>query len=220
MSLAARISLLAACAVGLAVSVASLAAYVTIRDQLHTQMDTTLSRQAEDWSRVEHVGPWIVTRGGPILTAADVKLYLISSNGYVGPPVPESRFVQPISVAERQVAAGLRESSLRTLVHDGERYRAAANHISNSNEAVLLVQSTEPIESTLDRMGLVLLIVGGGGIVAAALIGLAVARSALMPVRRLSAAADTIARTEELTPIEVTGDDELASLATSFNKML
>jgi two-component system sensor histidine kinase MprB len=41
-----------------------------------------------------------------------------------------------------------------------------------------------------------------------------------MPVRRLSAAADTIARTEELKPIEVTGDDELASLASSFNKML
>jgi two-component system sensor histidine kinase MprB len=56
--------------------------------------------------------------------------------------------------------------------------------------------------------------------VAAAIIGLAVARSALMPVRRLSAAADTIARTEELKPIEVTGDDELASLASSFNKML
>ena len=53
-----------------------------------------------------------------------------------------------------------------------------------------------------------------------AITGLAVARSALLPVRRLSAAAEHIARTEELTPIAVTGDDELASLATSFNEML
>jgi len=36
----------------------------------------------------------------------------------------------------------------------------------------------------------------------------------------MSAAAEHIARTDELTPIEVTGDDELASLATSFNDML
>jgi two-component system sensor histidine kinase MprB len=39
-------------------------------------------------------------------------------------------------------------------------------------------------------------------------------------VRRLSAAAEHIARTDELKPIAVTGDDELASLATSFNAML
>ena len=77
----------------------------------------------------------------------------------------------------------------------------------------MFVQSTEPIEQTLDRMGLVLFLVGVGGIVAAALIGLAVGPVGLMPVRRLSAAAEHIARTEELTPIEVTGDDELASLA-------
>jgi two-component system, OmpR family, sensor histidine kinase MprB len=84
----------------------------------------------------------------------------------------------------------------------------------------MFVQSTESIERTLDRLGFVLFLVGVGGIVSAAIIGLAVARSALIPVRRLSAAAEHIARTDELKPIEVTGDDELASLASSFNDMV
>ncbi len=46
MSLATRISLLAACAVGIAVAVASLAAYVTLRSQLHDRLDDSLLERA------------------------------------------------------------------------------------------------------------------------------------------------------------------------------
>ena len=42
----------------------------------------------------------------------------------------------------------------------------------------------------------------------------------LRPVRRLTAAAEDIARTEDLDPIKVEGDDEIARLATAFNAML
>jgi two-component system sensor histidine kinase MprB len=84
----------------------------------------------------------------------------------------------------------------------------------------MLLEPQDSIERTLDRLGWVLSFIGGLGIVVAGICGFAVARSALRPVRRLSAAAEHIAETEELTPIPVTGDDELASLATSFNDML
>ena len=47
-----------------------------------------------------------------------------------------------------------------------------------------------------------------------------VARNGLRPVRRLTAAVEDIARTEELDPIPVEGDDEIARLATAFNAML
>ena len=53
-----------------------------------------------------------------------------------------------------------------------------------------------------------------------ALAGWAVARNGLRPVRRLTDAAEEIARTEELDPITVEGNDEIARLATSFNAML
>ena len=41
-----------------------------------------------------------------------------------------------------------------------------------------------------------------------------------VPVKRLRNATERVARTGELEPIVVTGDDELASLANSFNEML
>ncbi len=50
--------------------------------------------------------------------------------------------------------------------------------------------------------------------------GWAVATNGLRPVRRLTGAVETIARTERLEPITVEGDDEVARLATAFNQML
>jgi two-component system sensor histidine kinase MprB len=52
------------------------------------------------------------------------------------------------------------------------------------------------------------------------LAGWGVARNGLRPVRRLTEAAEDIARTENLDPIEVKGNDEIARLASAFNAML
>jgi two-component system sensor histidine kinase MprB len=219
MSMAARISLLAACAVGLSVSVASLAAYITLSDQMHASLDRSLLDRATAASTMPSVTQ--ATLSGvtsDLLGAADLRIYLITSTGKVLPP-QHANLITPVTRAERRVADGTVPSTLRTINLSGYDARAATVPLS-PGVALMFVQSTEPIERTLNRMGLVLLFVGLGGIVAAALTGLAVARSALRPVRRLSAAAEHIARTEELEPIPVTGDDELASLARSFNDML
>ena len=56
--------------------------------------------------------------------------------------------------------------------------------------------------------------------IAASLAGWGVARNGLRPVRRLTDAAEDIARTEKLDPIEVEGNDEIARLARAFNAML
>ena len=68
--------------------------------------------------------------------------------------------------------------------------------------------------------GVVLLVVGGGGVAFAALAGTAVARAGLRPVARLTRATERVAKTQDLTPIPVTGTDELARLTESFNTML
>ena len=52
MSLANRIALLAACAVGIAVAVASLAAYVTLRKQLHDRLDESLLARAHQVAKL------------------------------------------------------------------------------------------------------------------------------------------------------------------------
>jgi two-component system, OmpR family, sensor histidine kinase MprB len=218
-SMAARISLLAACAVGISVAMASLAAYVTLRAQLHERLDDSLMNRAEAAAKSQIVA--YATRHNlpaTMLGAGDLRIYLIYANGAIVPDKSSSWVTAP-SRDEIAVARGDLDHSLRTIDRDRFDVRAATVPAGNGT-ALMFVQSAEPIERTLDRMQLVLLLVGIGGIVSAGIIGLAVARSALLPVRRLSAAAEHIARTDELTPIAVTGHDELASLAKSFNEML
>jgi two-component system sensor histidine kinase MprB len=221
MSMAARISLLAACAVGLSVAMASLAAYVTLRAQLHERLDDSLLKRAQEASKTHLVETATLNNLPPeVLGAADLDIFLVYDDGEVfSPKQNKSDWVGPLSSEEIEVAEGLLDYTFRTIARDGYDGRAVTVPASEGT-GLMFVQSSEPIERTLDRMGLVLFLVGVGGIVSAAIIGLAVARSALLPVRRLSAAAEHIARTDELKPIPITGDDELASLAASFNEML
>ncbi len=55
---------------------------------------------------------------------------------------------------------------------------------------------------------------------AALLAGWLVARNGLRPLRRLTSRVEHIAMTEDLRPLRVEGDDEVARLATAFNQML
>ncbi len=218
MSLAARISLLAAGAVGVSVAVAALAAYLTLRSQLYSRLDASLLDRAQTTAQSGVISETTLANlPEEFLGAADLRVYLL----YPGQRIEPSNhaWLEPITSSETAVANGQIPYTIRTVDRHGHDSRVVTVNAGNG-VALMFAQSTEPIQRTLDRMGLVLLLVGGSGGVAAALIGLAVARSSLRPVRRLSAAADHIARTEELKPIEITGDDELASLATSFNKML
>jgi two-component system, OmpR family, sensor histidine kinase MprB len=92
--------------------------------------------------------------------------------------------------------------------------------ISGSETALMLAQSLEPQKAMYKRLGFVVLFFGAAGVVAAAFAGWVVAAGGLRPVRRLTASVDRIATTEDLTPLPVEGDDEIARLATSFNRML
>src|SRR3954452_12391708 len=78
----------------------------------------------------------------------------------------------------------------------------------------------EQKERVLQKMGAVMLLFGLAGVIGAAFAGWGVARNGLRPVRRLTENVEVIARTEDLTPLPVEGDDEIARLATAFNGML
>ncbi|WP_246210521.1 sensor histidine kinase [Nocardioides piscis] len=121
---------------------------------------------------------------------------------------------------ELDVAAGKSRSSIRTLSDDeGARYRVATVP-AGSGQALVLAQSLESQDLILTKLGTVMLVSGGLGVLAAALAGWAVATNGLRPVRRLTSSVEKIAVTEDLTPLRVEGDDEVARLATAFNQML
>jgi two-component system, OmpR family, sensor histidine kinase MprB len=222
LGLRARIGLLAALGVGLAVAATSAAAYLTVRTELHSSRDDNLFVRARSAVGSILSTPEQLARfPADALGAADVNLGLISADGqtYIARAGPGRVKAPPLGAPEQAVALGEARQSIRTASLNETEYRVVAVP-AGPGLALVLAQPTAVTERVLDRLGLVLLIVGGLGIGVATTAGLAIARAGLRPVERLTAAAEHVASTERLEPIEVRGHDELARLATSFNAML
>lgn len=220
-SLASRVTLLTTMAVGLSVTVVAFAAWATVRTQTMGALDESLRARAHaaagsdtlDALAQESIPSWA-------LGAADVKIIFVDALS--NPPRAHSadtRESMGIGRTEVAVARGSLETSARTVWFQGEPWRVVAVH-ADRGQALVLAQSLQSTDRTLDRLGLVMLLFGIAGMVCAALAGWAVARNGLRPVRRLTAAVEDIARTQRLDPIPVDGNDEVARLARSFNEML
>ncbi|MGH3498689.1 MAG: sensor histidine kinase [Nocardioidaceae bacterium] len=208
---------MATVAVGATVAVVSLAVYITVRGQLLHSLDDSLVHRAKAAARTSF--PQTVANLPPSLfLASDVKLAVIQNDAVSS--APNGRAALPyISAAELDVAHGQSKQSIRTVAMNGIDYRVVAVPYGPSG-ALVLAQSLDPTGRVLSRLGLVLWVIGLAGVLVSGVSGWAVASNGLRPVRRLTAAAEHVARTEELTPIEVTGDDELARLTVAFNTML
>ncbi len=220
-SLASRVTLLATMAVGLAVAVVAAAAYFTVRHQLLDTLDHSLKDRAYAAAQSstinnltrEEVPSWVVG-------AADVRIGTISATGQIEGTRADTGEPITLGTPEIEVARGQRGYSCRTIdTADGD-FRVATVPSNEPGVALVLAQSLEGNHYTLEKLGAVLFIFGALGVIAAALAGWGVARNGLRPVRRLTDAAEEIARTEKLDPIEVEGNDEIARLASAFNSML
>ncbi|HEY9390542.1 MAG TPA: HAMP domain-containing sensor histidine kinase [Mycobacteriales bacterium] len=220
LSLRTRLTLFVAVAVGLAVALTSAAAYLTVRHELYDQLDESLVHRAQAATRSSLADPLTLARiPTSAIGSADLRIALAGAEGRAVSAMGESS-APPLGAAELAVARGEAPSSLRTAALDGVTYRVAAVPAAPGS-ALVFAQSVEPTATELHRLGVVLLLVGGIGILLAASAGLSIARAGLRPVERLTAAAEHVARTEELHPIAVhRGEDELARLARSFNAML
>jgi two-component system sensor histidine kinase MprB len=218
-SLASRVAVITTVALGVSIAVMALTAFVVMRQQLMSSLDQSLLNRAHKATATTTLSE-ITARGAPawMLGAADVRIIFISAEGraMTGDDVPNFTLGQP----EYDVATGQRESAVRTIVtREGERFRVATVQ-HNSGHALILAQPLAPNDRTLEKLGGVLFVFGALGVLAALLAGWLVARSGLRPVRRLTSSVEHIAVTEDLTPLRVEGDDEVARLATAFNQML
>ncbi|MDX6231880.1 MAG: two-component system, OmpR family, sensor histidine kinase MprB, partial [Nocardioidaceae bacterium] len=217
-SLRARVGLLVAVGVGLAVALTSVAAYVTVRDQLHHTRDDALLKRARAAASSPLSDPDRLAAIPPdALGAVDVRIGILPADGR-GVVAPGGN-PPPGDAAELAVARGQLSQAIFTSTQDGKQFRVVAVP-AGQGLALVFAQSTTEIEETLDRLGLVLLLVGGVGVAAAAWAGAAIARAGLRPVERLTVAAENVATTQRLDPIEVHGSDEIARLTSAFNAML
>ncbi|WP_148573143.1 sensor histidine kinase [Nocardioides caldifontis] len=221
-SLAARVALLTTLAVGFFVASVAAAAYVTVRHQLVASLDASLYERA---ATLADVDVDILSDGGTaawLLGAADIHYAVLSADrGRVIAQDGRGDDRIELGRAELDVARGMLDRSARTATSSGDRYRVVAVPGPVDGTAMILAQSLEPTQDALKQLGFLLALAGLAGVVAAAFAGWAVAQQGLRPVRRLSNAVEEIARTQKLDPIPVEGtDDEVATLAMTFNRML
>ena len=220
-SLASRVILLTTVAVGLAVAFVALGAFLTVRMQMQSTLDDSLLNRARKAASSEALARIQVANNFEVpswaLGAADIRLTFVTPDRLFTPDQdsPQVHLNDP----EVAVAKGTRPYSIRTIQAGPTTYRVVAVP-AGEGQALMLAQSLEPQKRVLARLGAVMLLFGLAGVIAAAAAGWAVARNGLRPVRRLTGAVEEIARTEDLRPLPIEGDDEIARLATAFNQML
>jgi two-component system sensor histidine kinase MprB len=217
-SLRARVTWLAAFCVAGAVALVSFGAYMIVRKSVYDALDENLrSRAATVATSVKVTTPDdLLNYPSAFLAAGDVKMGVLQSN--TGKILYPKLSEPPPTVEEAwEVAQGERGEYIWT-DHRTETRVIAAPY--QPGQAVVIAQSMTPQRTTLAKLSVVLLLIGGAGVLLAAIAGTAVARTSLRPVQRLTEATERVANTGDLTPIPVSGDDELARLTHSFNAML
>ncbi|MGH3622624.1 MAG: ATP-binding protein [Sciscionella sp.] len=220
-SLSARVTLLAAVCVARAVALVSLGAYVTVRNSLYNQAAIDLKQRAETVasSPLQSIAPGVLKIDAASLSFSDIRFDIIDANGNTHLRMDDSARLPSylFGQRERSVATGTRAESER---ESGGYEVVAVPYRYFPGTALVVGQPLDAARGVLDRLSVVLFLISGAGILVAALAGMIVARGGLRPVQRLTNATERVARTGDLRPIQVSGDDELARLTRSFNSML
>jgi two-component system sensor histidine kinase MprB len=214
LSLALRVAILTTLSVAMTLAALSAIVYVTVAAEFKSSLDDSMLRRANDAVAANYV-PTEKNDAEDALTG--VKAFVVRGGELFAPASADRDF--PFDHHEVAVSIGTEDRSMRTLKYDGVSYRVVAVSAS-PGVALVLAQPMESIEQALDRLKVILLLSSAVGVALAGIAGWAVAANGLRPVRRLTAATERVARTQELTPIFVSGSDELARLTTSFNSML
>jgi len=219
-----RVTLAAGFAVLLAVVAVSAGVYLVERGNLRDRVDQSLIEKSRQLSRhngqVNQHGFPPGTSGAPkhLPLVQDVYMQLINRDGdavmvFDGRPLPVTADVLAVAGGEREQAffdAHIHGIPVRVYVTP-----------AGAGAALQVGQSLTQVEQALRQLLLTLIVISVAAVGLAVVIGRLVAATAVAPVRRVAAAADTVAQTGELSHhIPVPRGDDLGRLAASFNTML
>jgi two-component system sensor histidine kinase MprB len=246
-----RIAAVASVSVALAVLAAAIGLYAAVRSDLRGEVDNNLRARARALvgpsGQGAPTGP--AAGGGPggppaagsypgagggrrdgfpgsvepaPFGAASGYVEFISPQGQVFVPGGQGSSSRKIATTagDRAIAARGNGSSLSDRTVDSTRLRVLTLG-TGAGGAVLVAQPLTEVEHELSNLLLILALIGGGGVVLAALLGALVARTALAPIGRFTERTESLTGNLDLSRrLEVHGRDELARLADSFNATL
>ncbi|MGV9312803.1 sensor histidine kinase [Streptomyces sp. NPDC003691] len=221
-----RIALLVATAVAAAVAAVAVVSWALTRSQLNAEMDRSLENTRAAQENVVDA----LNKCARVGSDTVIKSKVPKSFAYTQMVAPDgSRCVaawsQPVKVTGLDVDVANRriESALHDSVTDsGQKVRVHTTllELPSGDIAVSVSRPLDEIDTSLNRLALMLTGLAGLGVLGAGAAGLWVARTGLQPVDRLTDAVEHVARTEDLgVRIPADGDDEIARLSRSFNAM-
>ena len=214
------------CAAAMAVVVAVVAAlvYVSVRDQLRDQIDDQLrdryaviAQPAATARLSEGDFGEAVRLPAPPAGRAKGLIQFVTPSGEVRTLDQQAL---PVGPQTTRVAAGEARQFLADATVGASHVRVLTAPLPNAG-AVQIALPLDEVDALLGRLRWAIGLVGLAGIAMAGGLAALVARAGLAPVRRLDTTAERVAHTGDLTRrIDVTGNDEVARLATTFNEML
>jgi two-component system sensor histidine kinase MprB len=150
----------------------------------------------------------------------DAVTQVLSASGVVTESLPDQPAL-PVEAKDRALASSRSdEHTLRDVTVDGVHYRMLTASLPGGG-AVQLARGVGETDEVLAVLRNRLLLIALAGTLLAGLVGWALARRTTKPIEQLTATAEQVATTQDLTtPIPVKGTDEVGRLAGSFNTML
>jgi two-component system, OmpR family, sensor histidine kinase MprB len=247
MSLRTRMVLVAGVAVAIAVVAVAVASYAGTRSQLQGQVDQSLQGLIK--RPLANIG----MPGGPGSPLPQTGRRFPSGNAHGDPDeglgidqLPPQAFGGPSGtftlfkrdgqtyVPQGQTYEIPGTSAIEALARTGRGQfytdmRVKGTHIRvlvvgiGSKGALAVALPLTTVDNALRHQLVLLLVIGGAGVLLAALLGLLVARTALAPIARFTRQTESIAANPERIEherLDVIGSDELARLAMTFNRTL
>jgi two-component system, OmpR family, sensor histidine kinase MprB len=224
-----RLALVAAAAVGVAIVLVAIVAYMVVKAELRGQVDDALRAQA---AAVHQAGLRAIvggdlpaippSAGGPApyvqVVAADGSARNLSGTNVSLPITPTTRTVAQGKAGEYLTDVTVGGSNLREITLPVTLLDANGQTVPG---AVQLARPLGGVDHVLANLRVILLLLCAAGIALAAMLGRLAASRVLSPLAEVAQAVEHISETEDLTTrIHVREDDEVGQLATRFNAML
>ncbi len=231
MSLRTRVALIVTATVVLGIGLVSLVAFESTSTELTEETDRFLRERADEIIKGERESPrdGDGRRGGDpdppdlgnnqdLPFDADAITQTIDADGVV---TAASGGALPVDETDIEVAQGSR-SVLRTIEIDGVPFRLLTEAFDDDDDdgAVQIATAIDGNRNVLDGLRWRLFAVGAGVAVIGALSALWIMRRVTRPLEELTAATARVAETQDLTPLGLQRNDEVGTLARSFDEML
>lgn len=228
MTIRRRLSVAAAVAVAVSIALASLAAHLAVEAKLRGEVDSSLRDRVEEAQAILKERP----QGLPRLRlpsklpqarfgGAAGYVQLVTAKGLPRSLPRSGQPKLPVSDAARAIATGKSDASVfEDQTVEGEHLRILTAPLAGLG-AIQAARPLDEVDSVLSELAVILAAITAGGIVLAAILGGAVSRTSLAPVRRFTEQTEAISAGPDLSRrLDVESKDELGRLARSYNSTL